>query len=172
MRGVIHNLLISGHAAAGFVALVAGCLAIRHQRAVRAYLGSVIALVAFLLAALTLDWPGLGSSARVTFAALTALAGYVLWRAVQAVRDRRPGAGQQSPQFLDHLGFTLIALLVGFVAIAVLDLGAPLWLVVAASVGCIIVGHLSLQRIKARESERKVDLKDATPAARTVRPEH
>lgn len=164
---MVHTLLIGGHAAAGFVALIAGCLAIRHQRAVPVYLGSVLALVVFLAAAVVLDWASLGTSARVTFAALIVLGGYVFWRAVQAARSRRPGVGPQSAQFLDHLGFTLISLLVGFVAIAVLDLGAPLWGVVASAIGCIIVGHITLQRVKTRESEHVAHVGDAA-AAKTV----
>lgn len=164
---MVHTLLIGGHAVAGCVALIAGCLAIRHQRAALVCLGSVLALVAFLAAALVLDWATLGTPTRVTFAALTVLGGYVIWRTVQAVGTRRPGAGPQSPQFLDHLGFTLISLLVGFVAIAVLNLGAPLWGVIASALGCIIGGHITLQRVKARESEHLART-HATASAKTV----
>lgn len=152
-RDMIHTILISGHAAAGIAALIAGCLAIRHDRAMSPYLASVMALLAFLVAAVALDWSSQATGLRLTFAALTLLAAYVLYRATQAASTRRPGAGQQSPQFLDHLGFTLIALLVGFVAIAILDLGAPTW-VVAAGLVCIAVGHTALQRMKALETKR------------------
>ncbi len=152
---MVHTILISAHAAAGMLALAAGWLTIRRDRAVPVYLVALVAMVAFLVVALAVDWASRGPAARATFAALTALALYVLWRAVQAVRARRAGGGPQSARFLDHLGFTLVALLVGFVVIGVLDAGAPVWVVVAAAVCSLASGHLSLQRVKAGEARRE-----------------
>lgn len=73
---------------------------------------------------------------------------------------RRPTTADQSDQYLSHLGFTLIALLVGFVAIAVLDLGAPGWLAAAAGAGCIAAGHFRLEQIKNRARQ----MRTRTPA--------
>jgi hypothetical protein len=79
---------------------------------------------------------------------LTVLAFYVGWRGWQAFQDlQRRGAGW-TPSYLDDVGFTLIALFDGFVVIGALDLGAPVWLVVAIGVLGILVGRGAISQMK------------------------
>jgi hypothetical protein len=47
-------------------------------------------------------------------------------------------------------GFTLISLFDGFVIVSAIDLGSPIWLVVAIGVLGILVGRLGVLRLKAR----------------------
>jgi hypothetical protein len=88
-------------------------------------------MVLFLVLAVALDWGTLATVSRLVFGALTVLALYVGWRGWQAFQDlQRRGTGWTA-SYLDDIGFTLIALFDGFVIIGALDLGAPVWLVVA-----------------------------------------
>lgn len=153
-------VLVAGHATFGTLALIAGCLAIRRDRAFTPYLSSLLAGVAFLFTLLAVRWTVLDTPTQWLFAALAVLAGYVIWRALRARRYRRPTTADQSDRYLSHLGFTLIALLVGFVAIAVLDLGAPGWFAAAAGAGCIAAGHFRLEQIKNRARQ----MRTRTPA--------
>lgn len=152
-------ILVTGHAAFATIALIAGYLAIRRDRTLTLHLSSLVASVAFLYTLLAVRWTSLDVGTRWLFAALAVLAGYVIWRALQAHRYRRPTTADQSDRYLSHLGFTLIALLVGFVAIAVLNLGAPGWLAATAA-GCIAAGHFRLEKIKNRARQ----MRTRTPA--------
>lgn len=72
-----------------------------------------------------------------------------MWRAAQA-RRIRPTAGQGPPpdRYLDHVGFTLVALFDAFIVVAVLNLGAPGWLVATAGVGIAVAGHFVLRAVR------------------------
>lgn len=48
------------------------------------------------------------------------------------------------------MGFTLIALFDGFVVVAVLDLGAPVWLIILAGLAAVLGGRIALERARAR----------------------
>ena len=54
----------------------------------------------------------------------------MVWRATRARRVRPTVASGPSPVYLEHVGFTLVALFDAFCVIAVLDGGAPSWIVV------------------------------------------
>lgn len=146
---MIHTFFISLHAAAGLVAFVAGCLAVTRRSWFPVYFWSLVGLVLFLVVALAADFAELDALARIIFVALLGLAAVMIWSAVQAQRILRGHAGRPTARYLDHLGFTLVALFVGFVVIAMLDLGAPGWL--AAAIGALgaVAGHLALRRLKA-----------------------
>lgn len=156
-------VFITLHAAAGVIAFAAGCLALRWRGYLTVYFWSLVAMVGLLAVAVAVDWPGLSTATRVLFAALLGLAGYMIWRAVQARRlQPAAGPGQQARAF-DHIGFTLIALFEGFVVILTLDLGAPVWLVVAVAVAGVAVGRATLTQIKGRMAlVRELDATDVS----------
>jgi hypothetical protein len=164
---MVHAALITAHAASGIIAFAAGCAAIWRRRAFRVYLWSLVALVALAAAAVAADWPGLGTGSRVVFAALTALGGYLIWRAALARRLLPAGPGRPPTRYLDHLGFTLIALFDGFAVIAVLSAGGPGWLAAAAGVAGVAAGRVAIGRLKARIAAAGDAAPTGGPPART-----
>lgn len=164
---MVHAALITAHAASGIIAFAAGCAAIRRRRAFRLYFWSLVALVAFAAAAVAIDWPRLGTGSKVLFAALTALGGYLIWRAARARRLLPAGRDRPAGRYLDHLGFTLIALFDGFAIIAVLSAGGPGWLAGTVGVAGIAVGHVAIGRLKARTAAGDAAAPRGTPPART-----
>lgn len=137
---MLHALFIALHAVAGVVALCAGAVAIRAGRFFDLYFGALAGTAVFLAAAVAVSWQDTDTAARVLFAAFTALALVMLARALLARRGR-PG----THAYVEHVGFTLIALFDAFVVVGVLDLGAPVWLVVATGIAIAVAGHFVLR---------------------------
>jgi hypothetical protein len=71
-------------------------------------------------------------------------------RAELAVRRSPARTGGPTAAYLEHLGFTLIALADGFAVVAAIRGGAPGWAVGALAPGVVAVGHLTLQAAKRR----------------------
>jgi hypothetical protein len=135
------------HAGAGSVALVLGVWLLARAGRQRplsgfpAYYSAVVLMAVALLAAVALDWGELRVPTRVAFVALCVLGGTMVWEADRARRFRgRRGAPMslaRAGAFVEAVGFTVIALVVGFAIITALDVGAPSWLV--AAVGGLVV---------------------------------
>jgi hypothetical protein len=139
-------ILISIHTVSGVIALGLGSWAAlrppRERRGViELYKWLIAVLVASLAGAVAVDWPRLPSSTRVTFAGLTVLAVYMLWRAIQASHTLSEESPGWYTRYLDHLGFSLIALFDGFAIVSAIDLHAPVWLVIAIAVAVIVAGR-------------------------------
>jgi hypothetical protein len=145
-----HSALVSLHAVGGLLALVAGSLALRRPSNLDTYFWSLVACIAFAVAAVAADWSALEAGSRGLFAALSALGALMVWRAAQARRIAASSRPQRSPRELDHLGFTLVALLDAFIVIGALDLGAPPWLLGVVAVAVAAIGHLWITRLKSR----------------------
>ncbi|MEU4392682.1 hypothetical protein [Kribbella sp. NPDC023855] len=144
-----HTVFIVLHATAGVVAFATGCFAVRRQGLFPYYFWSLALLDLFMVVAVSIGWRDMGTAARVVFSGLIVLGGYMMWRAIQASRTRPSAGNPPSAKYLDHLGFTLIALFEGFAIVAAIDLGAPTWLVVALAVGGVLAGHLTLNHLKS-----------------------
>lgn len=144
-----HTVFIALHAVAALVALAAGCAAITLPALLPTYLWSLVAQTVFVAVAVGLDWGGLGLAPRILFTALVALGCYMVWRAVRA-RAVAPDSRAQRPssRYLDHLGFTLVALLDGFLIILVLDLGGPGWAAAVVGVAVAVGGHFAIRGLK------------------------
>lgn len=144
------------HALAGLVAFVAGYLLVSAGSPVKkrwllwVYLIAMTSLTIFLFGALVSHWTQIGVTQQIVFGGLTLLGFYVVWCAYQAWRllNKRP-AGWHN-QFIDAVGFTLIALFDGFVIVGLIDVSVPTVIVVALGIGAIIVGRVGLERIKKR----------------------
>ena len=72
-----------------------------------------------------------------------------MWRGWQA-RSKLAAAHPRLPGALDDLGFTLITLFTGFVAILAGDLGGPVWLVVTLGIVAVATGRRLTRLNKAR----------------------
>jgi len=144
-----HVILIAAHATAGLIALVTGVVAMRHGRLFDVYLGSLAGMTLFLTLAIGARWDAIDTAGRVLFTAFAGLAGLMVWRATLARRVRPTDASRPSTSYLDHVGFTLVALFDGFCVIAVLDAGAPVWVAVGTGVVIAIAGHFALHWAKS-----------------------
>jgi hypothetical protein len=164
----VHAAFIDGHAASGVLAFVAGCVSLRHRRAFAIYFWALGALVVFLVAALAVDWAGLGAVLRAVFTALTGLAFYLVWRAMHARQLRAAPFGPAAVRYVDDVGFTLIALFDGFAIIAVITSGGPGWLAAVVGVAAVLAGSVIVRRLKARVPAVAAQSREAaTPAARS-----
>jgi uncharacterized membrane protein YhaH (DUF805 family) len=145
---MLHSVLIALHAGTGVLALLAGTAALlRGGRLFDGYLISLIASTVFLALAVATEWTVIGAGARVLFTAFVLLGVVMVGRGVLA-RRLRPAGQRPSPAYLEHVGFTLIALLDAFVVIAVMNAGAPTWLTVTSGVLLAGAGHVVLRRTK------------------------
>ncbi|MFL6051853.1 MAG: hypothetical protein ACJ72W_02890 [Actinoallomurus sp.] len=105
----------------------------------------------FLVLPIAAEWGDLDAAERLMFVAFIALGLYMLWRAVQAsqVRPTRETADRgPSLSYVAHIGFNLIALFDAFTVIVVLDLGGPVWLIVAIAVIVAAIGHSVRRRLE------------------------
>lgn len=156
--GMVHTILILGHAVAGLAALVFGCLVLRPPPSVRSprfriYLFSLTAMFLLVVGVVAVDWVALGTGQRVTFALLLLLGGYTVLRGVQARRAlQRMPAGWRD-RYVDHVGFTVISLFDGFAIVGAIDLGAPLPIVLAVGALGVVTGILAINRVKKRLTE-------------------
>jgi hypothetical protein len=138
-----HSIFIALHAATGVVALAAGAVALRSGRLFDVYLASLAGMTLFLVLAVIAEWATIEGGARVLFSAFAGLAGFMIWRVVQARRIR-----VGSRDYIEHVGFTLISLFDAFAVITVLNAEAPIWLVVTTGVLVAIGGHFALRWAK------------------------
>lgn len=145
-----HTVFIVLHATSGVVAFATGCFAVRRQALFPYYFWSLALLDLFMVISVAIGWRDMSTAARVVFSGLIVLGGYMMWRAIQASRTRPSAGNPPSATYLDHLGFTLIALFEGFAIVAAIDLGAPTWLVVAIALGGVLAGHLAINSLKSR----------------------
>ena len=153
---MIHSLLIALHAVFGVSALALGVVALFSQRPETGdvfgwYLGSLWAMVVALVAVVTVDWPGLSGTSRAIYGALILLALYMGWRGWRALRNVRDQSSGWHQAWIDDVDFTLIALFDGFIIVGILDLGAPVWLVVLAGLLGIVIGRLGINQAKQQD---------------------
>jgi hypothetical protein len=154
---MLHTTMIILHAAAGVAAFVAGCLALfppaaeqRAQQLFGVYLVSLGLMIVFLLGAMAAHWQQLGTGEQVIFGGLFLLGLYMGWRALAARGLLRRRSEQWRLPYMEHVGFTLIALWDGFVIVLAIDLGAPGWLVIVLAVLGVVVGNRALHWAEAR----------------------
>jgi hypothetical protein len=145
---VVHTTLIALHTAAGLIALAAGCLAAARGSRFALYFWSLVACIALLVPAIAVDWGDLGTATRIVFPALIGLGLYMVWRATRARGRLETPGGVSSDAYFEDVGFTLIALFDAFVVIAVLDLGAPGWLIAAAGVAGALVARRAIEVLR------------------------
>jgi hypothetical protein len=147
---VRHDTLIAVHAAAGTIALASGVAVVARRALFELYFWSLVVMAAALVAAVVVGWPVRPPGANGVFSALTVLAAAMVGCALRARGLRRASPRDpRSGRFLDLVGFTLISLFDGFVIVAVLTRGGPVWLAVLGGVLGVVVGRASLHRVTA-----------------------
>jgi hypothetical protein len=105
----------------------------------------------FLVASIVDTWGSLSGVERGLFGAFLVLGAYMLRRAYQASRIL-PAPTDQGPslRYVVHIGFNVIALFDAFTVILVLDLGGPIWLIVAVAVAVAAIGHSVRRQLEGR----------------------
>ncbi len=151
---MLHTVLIVLHAGAALVCFAAGVLSLGLRTSTSwrfgLYFWSLLAMLLLMAGAIAVHWADLDPTTRLIFLGLGALGLYMIWRAAHAgTRLRRQDQNWQ-PGYIDDIGFTLIALFDGFVIVAAIDLGAPVWLVVLIAVAGVVGGHLIRSQVKTR----------------------
>lgn len=151
--------LIGLHAIAGAAALIAGGLMLGVRRTpspvmFMTYLTALCVMVGALLVAVAIDWTSLEIAARIVYSVLVALAGYMIYRALHALRLLRGISERVVPRYIDDVGFTLISLFDGFVIVGAIDLNAPMPVVVGLGIFGVIAGIAGVNIVKKRQYGR------------------
>jgi hypothetical protein len=147
---VLDTIFVTVHAVAATVAFGAGLLAAPAGRFLGVHRGAMAVMALALVPAVLVDWSTTDPTARIVFTGLIGLAGVMVLRAELAGRRRPARTGGPTAAYLEHIGFTLIALADGFAVVAAIRAGAPGWAVGVMAVGVVAVGHLTLQVAKRR----------------------
>ncbi len=147
---VLDTILITVHAVAATIAVGAGVLAAPAGRFLGLYRAAMAVMAAALVPAVLVDWSTTDPTARIVFTGLIGLAGVMVLRAELAGRRRPARTGGPTGAYLEHIGFTLIALADGFAVVTAIRGGMPGWAVGALAVCVVVVGHLTLQLMKRR----------------------
>ncbi|MQA15434.1 MAG: hypothetical protein GEV09_15055 [Pseudonocardiaceae bacterium] len=145
-----HTTFIALHAATAVVALVSGAVALWRPTWFGTYLWSLAGMALFLVLAIGAGWGEIDMPLRLLFSAFVVLAAFMVWRAAQARRIRPSGSMGPSASYVEHIGFTLVALFDAFAVIAVLNSGAPGWMVATIGVLIAVAGHFVLRATRSR----------------------
>ena len=152
---MLHEVMIVLHAGAAILCFAFGALTLspRLSRQSRGdvftyYFILLVAMIAFLAGAILAHVSQLNPVQRGVFAGLFGLSLYMLLRGVQAGAVLCAHRGDWLPRYIDHIGFTLIALFEGFIIVAAIDLGAPGWLTAGLAVLGVIGGNRMLHRLQ------------------------
>jgi hypothetical protein len=144
-----HDAFIAVHAGAGTLALAAGVAVVGWGTLFPVYFWSLIVMAVTLVGAVVTGWSGQPPGTNVVFSALVVLAAFMVLRGVKARKEWSVRSGRSSTRLLNHVGFTLISLFDGFVIVAVLTRGGPVWLAVVAGVLGVVVGRALMHRATA-----------------------
>jgi uncharacterized membrane protein YfcA len=109
-------------------------------------------MIVFLAGAILAHASRLDAMQRVIFPGLFLLSVYMLFRGLQARTVLVSHSADWFPRYVDHIGFTLIALFEGFIIVGGIDVGAPAWLTAAAAVLGVLAGNRTLHRLQAQGS--------------------
>ena len=153
---MLHNSLIAVHALAALISLVAGSLLVfvpryfTERRLFDVYLWSLAAMVVFLLSAITVGWQQGDAAQHILFSGLSLLALFMLYRAMQArqVMEVRPSGWRAT--YVDHIGFTLISLVAGFIIVAAIRLGVPGLIIAVVAIAALLAGRRAIEMAKSR----------------------
>jgi hypothetical protein len=138
---MLWTVLITSHTVAAVVALLAGLVAFRVRALLPVHLVAMLVMTGTLIPAVALEARPVPLIARLVFVGLCALAVVMCVTAWRAMRFRRPEAAPTDPRSTDGLTFGCIGLSVGFVAIALVGIDAPVVVIVVASIATVAAGR-------------------------------
>jgi len=143
----IHNILIILHAISATICFFAGCFLILSPKQAAdqlwfsVYWWALVGMVILLAGALLTAWTNFSSLERIIFPGLWALSIYMLYRARNANLLRKAQPTDWAKGYIEHIGFTLIALFEGFIIVSGLNSGVPGWLVGLLAILGVLIGR-------------------------------
>jgi hypothetical protein len=150
----MHTIAIVLHATCAIAAFVVGLTLIfqsslsRQLQLARALVALLVLMGVFLVIAILSHLTSLATSTQLIFGGPVLLLVYMIWRILQAVTVLTRQRPEDELKAVDHVGFGLISLFVGFTIVTALDLQAPGWLVGVIAVGAVMVGILGINARK------------------------
>jgi len=152
---MVHLIMIVLHATAAALCFISGALTLlphlsHHSRLTLSsfYVGTLIAMIVFLAGAILAHVSQLEALQRGIFAGLFVLSLYMFFRGTRARTVLRLQHDGWWTTYVDHIGFTLIALFEGFIIVSGIDLGAPGWLTAVVAVLGVVVGNRILHGLQ------------------------
>jgi uncharacterized membrane protein len=132
------------HTLSGIICFISGLMLLSPKRYLKnpsllwVFLLSLLGLIMFLVGAIISHWYELDVMTKTIYIGLFFLSLYMMYRALKA--RRRLLANEKSFEYVEDIGFPLIALFNGFVIVALIDLGAPAWVVAGGAIAAAIIG--------------------------------
>ena len=151
-----HNVIIILHAAAATLAFFAGCVLIfspmymLNRGLFNSYLWSLIAMVLLLAGAIIVYWQEYSDVERIIFPGLLGLGLFMLFRAWGAGLVLATQQDNWKLGYVEHIGFTLIALFEGFIIVSGLNSGFPGFLVAIVAIAGLFAGRWLIGTAKRR----------------------
>jgi hypothetical protein len=152
----MHNTLILLHAATATLAFFAGCALILSPRYMlnrqvfNLYLWSLLAMALLLAAAVVVYWEEYSDVERIIFPGLLGLALFILFRAWGAGLVLATQQENWKLGYVEHIGFTLVSLLEGFIIVSGLNSGFAGWLVAVIAILGLLAGRWLIGFAKRR----------------------
>jgi uncharacterized membrane protein YoaK (UPF0700 family) len=137
--------MIIFHTVAAVACFIIGVIIISPKRAKKyswlmpAFIWTLIIMILFMIAATVSHWYKLSVSERITFSGLAGLGLYMLYRSFEA--KKHLNTTQVKEIYFDDVGFILISLFDGFSIVGLLDLGTPIWMIIAGAILAIVIGN-------------------------------
>lgn len=150
----MHALLITTHAVAAAVALLAGLVALRHPRAVGVHAVGTVLMTAALGAALWVGRAGDTSLPVPVSGALLVLAVVMSWRSARAWWVRPATGAATSAPFVAAVGFTCTSLTTGLLVVAAVRAEQGPVAVVTSALLPVLLGRVLLERAVRRRRLR------------------
>ena len=152
----MHGILILLHAVTATLAFLAGCLLIISPKYFSSrslfylYLWSLVAMALLLTGAIVVSWGEYSDVEQIVFPGLLGLALFMLFRAWGAGVVFAAQQNDWTLGYEEHIGYTLISLLEGFIIVGGLDLGFPGWLVAIVAIMGLFAGRWLIGFAKRR----------------------
>ena len=146
----LHNILIILHAASATVSFLAGGFLMSsrkyasNQMLFSTYWWTLVGMVVLLTGAILIYWTEYSGAERIIFPGLLVLAIYMLYRARKASQLLQTQQHGWQQGYIEHIGFTLISLLEGFIIVGGLNSGLPGWLVAFLAILGVLAGRWSI----------------------------
>lgn len=132
------------HAAAGVVALAAGCVALMGRGGAWTHLVAVVVMTGTLVPSLYLGWSGFAAATRVVFLGLLVLSIVMCVIAVSVVRGAEHPR-RLSPELADRLGFNVISLVVAGTIVPIINVSGNAVVVAVVALVALLAARAFVQ---------------------------
>ena len=142
----LHALFAVGCFITGFM-LLSPHRAKRYPVIIKLFIASLIGMIIFMVAATISHWQEISPTERIVFSGLPLLGIFMLYRGIMAAKKLRSST---PVEHIDDIGFSLISLFNGFIIVALIDLNASPFLILAASLAGTLIGSRYIKSTKSK----------------------